>query len=273
MRYIRLTLEYDGTNFSGWQKQTGTGLRTVQGVLEKALEKLTGERIATCGAGRTDAGVHALGQVVSFGTEASIPVARFPAALNGVLPPDVVVKESEEVDASFHARYSAIAKQYRYLIWNGRLPSALWRNYSYHVPQPLDEKAMQDGACYFEGSHDFVAFSATGSSVKSTVRNLLSFQVSRCGDWVIMTVTAEGFLYKMVRLMAGTLVAVGLGRCAPAKVGEILAAKEKGRGGPALPPQGLCLMRIYYPGDDMGLQPDQPVATPVAYPFLSGDGL
>jgi len=273
MRYIKLILEYDGTNFSGWQKQTGTGLRTVQGVLERALEKLTGERITTYGAGRTDAGVHALGQVVNFGTEASIPVARFPAALNGVLPPDVVVKKSDQVDAAFHARYSATAKQYRYLIWNGRLPSALWRNYSYHIPRLLDEKAMQEGARYFEGNHDFVAFSATGSSVKSTVRNLLSFRVSRCGDWIIMTVTADGFLYKMVRLMAGTLVKVGLGKCTPAKVGEILATKDRGQGGPALPPQGLCLLRIYYPGDDMGLQPDKPGETPVVHPLLSGNGL
>lgn len=273
MRYLRLTLEYDGSEFSGWQKQTGTGLRTVQGVLEKALEKLTGERITTCGAGRTDAGVHALGQVVSFATEASIPVARFPAALNGLLPPDVVVKESEEVDVLFHARYSAVAKEYRYLIWNGRLPSALWRRYSYHCPWPLDERAMQDGARYFEGRHDFIAFSATGSSVKSTVRNVISFRVSRYGDWLVMTVTADGFLYKMVRLMAGMLVAVGSGRCRPEKVGEILEAKARGKGGPALPPQGLYLTRIYYPGDEIALHQDRPCEMPVIYPLLSEERL
>ncbi|MGB9791936.1 MAG: tRNA pseudouridine(38-40) synthase TruA [Thermacetogeniaceae bacterium] len=266
MRYLKLTLEYDGSEFSGWQKQTGSGLRTVQGVLEEALLKLTGERIATCGAGRTDAGVHALGQVVSFATKATIPASRFPAALNGLLPPDVVVKGCEEVDASFHARYSAVAKEYRYLIWNERLPSALWRRYSHHVSLPLDEVAMQEAARYLQGRHDFIAFSAAGSSAKTTVRNVISFKVTRHGRWVVMEVVADGFLYKMVRLMAGTLVAVGIGKYKPQDVLEILESRARGRGGPALPPQGLYLVRIYYSGEEIARANEE--STPLLPPWL-----
>lgn len=251
MRYLKLTLEYDGSEFCGWQKQTGSGLRTVQGVLEEALWRLTGERIATCGAGRTDAGVHALGQVVSFATSATIPASRFPAALNGLLPPDVVVKGCEEVDASFHARYSAVAKEYRYLIWNERLPSALWRRYSHHVNLPLDEAAMQDAARHLQGRHDFTAFSATGSSARTAVRNVISLDVARHGSWIVIAVMADGFLYKMVRLMAGTLVAVGLGKYRPRDVLDILESRARGKGGPALPPQGLYLVRIYYSEEEI----------------------
>lgn len=253
MRYLRLTLEYDGTGFSGWQKQTGCGLRTVQGVLENALETLTGERIRIFGAGRTDAGVHALGQVAHFAAVTGIPADRFPAAMNGLLPPDVVIKEGAEVNGSFHARFTACAKQYRYLILNRRYPSAIWRNYCHHVPQRLDRKAIEEAARYFVGRQDFLAFSATGSNAKTSVRNIFACQVSQADDWVMFTVTADGFLYKMMRLMAGTLLEVGLGRFPPGKVREILTSKTRGRGGSALPSRGLYLLRVYYPGEEMYL--------------------
>ncbi len=249
MRYLKLTLEYDGTNFCGFQKQTGTGLRTVQGVLEAALQKLTGEPVRTFGAGRTDAGVHALGQVVHFATQAKIPVDRFPAALNGVLPSDLVVKKGEEVDSSFHARYSAFAKKYCYLILNSKHPSALWHKRCCYFPYPLNVDLMRDAARCLEGYHDFQAFSAAGSNVKNTTRHLFSFRVVRQRDWIGFVVTAEGFLYKMVRLMGGTLLEVGREKFPPQRVQEILASGRRGQGGPALPPQGLYLVRIYYPGE------------------------
>ncbi|HAA90101.1 MAG TPA: tRNA pseudouridine(38-40) synthase TruA [Peptococcaceae bacterium] len=249
MRFLKLVLEYDGSGFHGFQKQTGTGLRTVQEVLENALKNLTGEEIQVHGAGRTDAGVHALGQVVHFATSASIPASRFPAALNGCLPPDLVVLRAEEVDPSFHARYSALAKKYCYVVWNQEKPSALLRNYCFHYPVPLDAGLMSKGAAFFEGVHDFRSFSASGSSAKTTTRHLFSFKVQRKRGFVVFTVTADGFLYKMVRLMVGTLLEVGRGKLLPEAVREILETRRRGLGGPAAPPQGLYLVRVYYPGD------------------------
>jgi len=249
MRFLKLVLEYDGSGFHGFQKQTGTRLRTVQGVLENALKNLTGEEVQVYGAGRTDAGVHALGQVVHFATTATIPTHRFPAALNSCLPPDLVVLKAEEVDSSFHARYSALAKKYCYLVWNQERPSALLRNYCFHYPVPLDCGLMSKGAAFFEGVHDFRSFSAAGSSAKTTRRHLFSFKVQRKSGFVVFTVTADGFLYKMVRLMVGTLLEVGRGKLPPEAVREILKAERRGLGGPAVPPQGLYLVRVYYPGD------------------------
>ena len=250
MRRLKVTLEYDGTNFAGFQKQTGTGIRTVQGVLEESLKRLTGEDILTIGAGRTDSGVHALGQVVHLDTCSPIPLDRFPAALSGQLPPDVVALDAALVDASFHARYKAIAKRYSYLVFNSGMHQALWRNYCYRFPSSLDMVTMQKGAAVLTGEHDFMAFSAAGSSVKSTVRRIFSFNVEHQGDWVKITVTAGGFLYKMVRLMVGTLLDVGRGKLSPDQVKEILEAGERGQGGSTVPPQGLYLARVYYPGEE-----------------------
>lgn len=247
---VKATLEYDGTNFAGFQKQTGTGLRTVQGVLEEALFRLTGEEIVINGSGRTDSGVHALGQVVHFDTETPIPVERIPAALRRQLPPDLVALDAAMADASFHARYSALGKKYCYLVLNSRMSTALWRNRCYQCPYSLDLGAMRRAAEDLTGEHDFRGFSATGSSVKNTVRRIFSFAITASqGDWIWFTVTADGFLYKMVRLMVGTLLEVGRGRMPSQQVREILDSGERGKGGPALPPQGLYLMKVYYPGD------------------------
>lgn len=248
-RYLKLTLEYDGTGFHGFQKQTGTGRRTVQGILEEALKQLTGEEVRTFGAGRTDAGVHALGQVVHFATRVRIPISRFPIALNGILPSDLVVIKGEEVDVGFHARYRALAKKYCYLVLNQVRPSALWRNYCYCFPKPLSVDLMQEGARFLEGFHDFRVFSAVGSNVKSTLRCIFSFRVRKTGNWITFTAVADGFLYKMMRLMVGTLLGIGGKKFSPAKIEEILASGARGLGGPALPPQGLYLVRIYYPGE------------------------
>jgi tRNA pseudouridine38-40 synthase len=249
-RRLKLIVEYDGAGFSGFQRQTGTDLRTVQGMLEKALKQLTGSEHLIAGAGRTDAGVHALEQVAHFDTEFSLPAERWPAALNGLLPPDVSVRGAEEVDDSFHARCSAKSKEYCYLILNRPQRSANWRQHSYHMPQPLDLKSMAQGAACFTGTHDFRAFSAAGSSARSTVRRVFASSVFAGGPWIGFRVAATGFLYKMVRLMAGTLVEVGLGRTDPARIEELLEARDGcEKGGPTLPPQGLFLVRITY-GDE-----------------------
>lgn len=252
-RCLKLTLEYDGTNFYGFQKQSGTDLRTVQGVLEAALEQLTGGTHVTVGAGRTDAGVHALGQVVGLAIESGIPTERWPAALNGVLPPDVAIKSAEEVDASFHARCSAKAKEYCYLILNRPQRSAIWHQYSYHVPRRLDLERMAQGAGRFTGTCNFRAFSAAGSSAKSTVREVYTSAVFQSGDWIGFRVSANGFLYKMVRLMTGMLVEIGLGRASPEKIDELLVTGERGEGGPTLPPRGLFLLRIAYGDEPEGI--------------------
>jgi tRNA pseudouridine38-40 synthase len=175
---VKATLEYDGTDFAGFQKQTGTGLRTVQGVLEEALSGLTGEEIVTIGSGRTDSGVHALGQVVHFDTETSIPVERLPAAVQGLLPPDIAVLDAVVADPSFHARYSALGKKYCYLVLNRRRSTALWRSRCYQYPYSLDLGAMRRAAENLIGEHDFRGFSAAGSSVKDTVRRVFSFDIT-----------------------------------------------------------------------------------------------
>ena len=245
-RRLKLTLEYDGAGFSGFQRQTGPDLRTVQRVLETALKQLTGSEHVIVGAGRTDAGVHALGKVAHFDTESGLPVKRWPAVLNGLLPPDVSVRGAEEVDESFHARYSAKSKEYCYLILNRPQRSAIWHHHSYHVPQQLDLERMAQGAGCFTGAHDFKAFAATGSSARSTVRRVFASSVFAGGDWIGFRVAASGFLYKMVRLMAGTLVEIGLGRADPGRIEELLESRDGDKGGPTLPPRGLFLVRITY---------------------------
>jgi tRNA pseudouridine38-40 synthase len=252
MSNIKLILEYDGTGFSGWQKQPGAGLRTVQGVLEEALERLTGIFHVTVGAGRTDTGVHALGQVAHFFTESEFPLERWPAALNGLLPPDVSVRSAEVVDDTFHARCSAKAKEYCYLFLNRPQRSAIWHRYSYRVPQRLDRGSMVESAKMFTGTHDFKAFSAAGSSARSTVRKVFTSSVFESGDWIGFRVVANGFLYRMVRLMAGMLLEVGLGKADPGRIPELLGSGQRGKGGPTLPPRGLFLVRIAY--EDTGVR-------------------
>lgn len=246
MRRLKVTLEYDGTHFAGFQKQSGTDLRTVQGVLEESLVRLTGKETPITGAGRTDSGVHALGQVVHFETGSSIPVERFCRALNGKLPPDIKALDAVEVDASFHARRSASGKKYRYLVFNSRKPLALWRNYCYRFPFPLEMARVKECAAVLTGEHDFRAFSAAGSSVKSTVRHLYSVDAEQQGDWVRFSVIGNGFLYKMMRLIVGTLLETGCGKLSPGQVKQILEKGERGRGGLTAPPQGLYLVQVYY---------------------------
>ncbi|WP_307400832.1 tRNA pseudouridine(38-40) synthase TruA [Desulfofundulus luciae] len=248
MRNIKLTIAYDGTNYHGFQEQRGTGLVTIQEVLEKCLRRLAGREIRVTGAGRTDAGVHARGQVVNFDACGwSIPTDRIVLALNGMLPRDIAALKAEEVGPEFHARYSALAKTYRYTIYNSRIPSPFWRLYSHFVPRPLDVEAMAQAAQKLVGTHDFASFQAAGSPIKNTVRTLFAVDVFREGiELVHLTFRGNGFLYNMVRIMVGTLIEVGLGKRDPDDIPAILAARDRTRAGPTAPPEGLCLERVEY---------------------------
>lgn len=247
MPNIKVTIAYDGTNYYGFQEQRGTRFVTVQEVLEKALAKLAKKEVMTIGAGRTDSGVHARGQVINFNPgDWPIPITKVTYALNSLLPGDITALEAVEVPGSFHARFSATAKTYRYTIYNGRLHSPFLRLYSYHIPQPLDEAAMRQGAAWLAGRHDFSAFRALGTPVKTTVRTMREAGVKREGDLVHIDLTADGFLYHMVRMIAGTLIRVGLGKIPPDEVAEILASRQSLRGGPTAPARGLFLERVEY---------------------------
>lgn len=244
MRNIKLTLAYDGTDFAGFQVQPQ--VRTVQGELSAALSKVLGEEVKVVGAGRTDAGVHARAQVVNFLTAARIPLERLPAALNSCLPRDVTVWQAEEVPAKFHARYSAKSKVYRYLMQVAPYPSPFLRRFSWHLPFPLDVAAMRAAAAELTGEHDFTSFCAAGGAAKSHVRTLKRLAVAEEGGLVAVEAAADGFLYKMVRNLVGTLVEVGRGALKPEDMGRILAARDRKAAGPTAPPQGLILWQIDY---------------------------
>ncbi|AGK99975.1 tRNA pseudouridine(38-40) synthase TruA [Desulfoscipio gibsoniae] len=247
MRNVKLTVAYDGTNYHGFQEQRGTGLATVQEVLELCLGRLAGRRVQVTGAGRTDAGVHALGQVVNFDAAGwPIPVERIPLAMNGLLPGDVVVTEAREVGQDFHARFSARAKIYRYTIWNNRIPSPFNRLYSSFWPVPLNDEAMSQACDHLLGRHDFKCFQASGATVKTTVRTLYRAEVIREGTLVHFVFKGDGFLYNMVRIMTGTLLQVGMGKASPDSIRNLLESRQRAQAGPTMPPQGLCLEHVEY---------------------------
>lgn len=249
MKRILLTIAYDGTHFSGWQKQKSPEVRTVEGELTKALRALCKDPALECiGASRTDAGVHALGQRAVFDTESTIPAEKFPLALRAFLPEDIVVTRAEEVAADFHPRFDCIKKTYEYRFWNAPYKNPKERLYSAHEKQPLDIERMNEGARAFVGTHDFAAFCAAGAQVTTTVRTIFDCHAERDGDAVKIYVTGDGFLYNMVRILAGTLLAVGLGRLAPEAIEGIIAGKDRRKAGKTAEPQGLTLMKIYYEG-------------------------
>lgn len=245
MGTIKLTIAYEGTEFSGYQRQA-QGERTVQGELEKALQRLTGQVPKLIAAGRTDAGVHAKGQVVSFTSTARIPVDRWPAALNANLPPDIIVYQAEAVPSSFHARYSAKTKTYQYIVSRRRWPDLFLRRFSYHYPYALNVAKIQEAAAALVGEHDFKGFAAAGSPVVTTVRRLERVAVEEVGEELYFTLTGNGFLYKMVRNIVGTLLLVGSGKAEPTLVREILDRGDRRAAGPTAPPQGLTLMSVEY---------------------------
>ncbi len=244
MKRIKLIVSYDGTGYCGWQVQPN-GI-TVEEVLNKALQKLTGEEIHVIGASRTDSGVHALGNVAVFDTETTIPADRIAAALNQRLPDDIVIRSSEEVPGDFHPRYCDCSKTYEYRIWNAKIPVPTKRNTHYFVSYDLNIEHMRQAASYLVGEHDFVSFCNIRTDVENTVRIIYSLDIKQQGEELIVTITGNGFLYNMVRIIVGTLVRVGRGFYPPEKVKEILEAKDRKAAGITAPPQGLCLVEIIY---------------------------
>src|SRR3954451_25476433 len=244
MRNIKLLLSYDGTDFSGWQRQPDR--RTVQQVLEEAIGRLTGVESTTNASGRTDAGVHAVGQVVHFYTASRQPPEVFVKALNAMMPVDVRVRDAWEMPQAFHATLDARAKLYRYVIDNGRIADPFQRRYSHHVYQPLDVAAMNRAARALKGRHDFRSFETHWPNRTSSVRTITHIAASRMGRSVWIDVEADGFLYNMVRTIAGTLTYVGLGKLPEGRVAEVLDAEDRRAAGPTAPPQGLFLVRVRY---------------------------
>lgn len=244
MRKIKITIEYDGSHYHGWQYQDNA--TSVQEILSKAIHKLTGEDIIPDGAGRTDGGVHAYGQVASFKTISSIPVEKFAPALNMYLPDDVSIRSSETVEDDFHARFSAKGKHYRYLILNRPQRSAILASRAWLVRGTLDLDAMRESAQYFLGHHSFKAFCAAGHSVKSFERTIFQSEWSKDGDILIFDAKGDGFLYNMVRIMVGTMVDIGRGRFEPKIIKDAIESGQRSILGPTAPPSGLYLVEVYY---------------------------
>lgn len=246
MPSYRLLLEYDGTDFAGWQVQAD-GHRTVQGCLEAALERVTGESRRITAAGRTDAGVHAAGQVASLTLDREIDANGLQRALNGVLPIDLVVLEVAPAAPGFDARRDARSKLYVYRIWNARCRSPLHGRSHHWVPQALDPEAMATAARHCVGRHDFASFQTAGSSVQTTVRTLAALDVmGQSRGEIRIEVVGDGFLRHMVRNLAGTLIEVGRGRRSPDSLPALLAARDRRQAGPTAPPQALTLLRVCY---------------------------
>ena len=244
IRRVKLTVEYGGTNYAGWQIQPNGD--TIQAELEKALVGVTGESIRVHGAGRTDAGVHALGQVAHFDTQSTVPDESFALALNTYLPEDIRVTASESVPMDFHARFSAKGKVYAYHIFNRNTASAVYRNTTCSVKRPLDVSAMKKAAGYFLGEHDFSAFCAANTTVEDKVRTIYSLNVQDELPLITITVEGNGFLYNMVRIIAGTLVDAGLGKLKPEQIEEILQSKQREQASATLPACGLILKEVKY---------------------------
>lgn len=251
-RNIKLVLEYDGSAFHGWQLQTNA--RTVQGELEKALERVTGESIRVAGASRTDAGVHARGMVCNFLTNSRIPGDRFPHALNALMPGSISVLSAIDVSPDFHARFMAKGKTYVYRIANRPVRPALDRHQLYFVSASLDLDAMREAAARLQGTHDFASFQAAGSQVEDTFRTIFDLRVMqpRPGEINIL-VCGDGFLYNMVRIIAGTLLLVGRGKLPAERVDHILSSRDRAQAGPTAPAHGLCLLQVHYTEQGLNL--------------------
>ena len=254
MRNILLKIEYDGTEFSGWQRQPQPEVRTVQGEIEETLSRLCGQEIRIDGTGRTDAGVHALGQCATFSGDFGIPVERLAKAANDILADSrqkcgpVRIISAEEVPEGFHARFSAKGKTYVYRICNAENMPVFMRNYRYHVKQPLDTDAMKKAAAAFPGKRDFEAFMAMGSNPQeTTVRTIFGVNIETRGSEINISVTGDGFLYNMVRIIAGTLIEVGKGKMKPEDIKMIMEARDRQKAGPTAPAHGLTLVEIEYP--------------------------
>lgn len=245
MKRIRLIVSYDGTDYCGWQIQPN-GI-TIEEILNQRLSRLTGEDIHVIGASRTDSGVHALGNVAVFDTRSAIPPERMAYAINQKLPEDIIIVRSEEVPLDWHPRYQdEIHKTYEYHIYNAPVANPLMRRYSTFVSFPMDVGKMRQGAAYLLGEHDFASFCNIRTNVKNTVRTIEELEIFQHGAEIIIHITGNGFLYNMVRIIAGTLIRVGRGFYEPERVKEILEAKVRTEAGVTAPPNGLVLVKIDY---------------------------
>lgn len=248
MSNIMLRIAYDGTRYVGWQIQPN-GV-SIEEKLVQSIEKVTGEKVTLYGSGRTDSGVHALGQVANFHTTAHIPPERFAFAINAYLPKDIRVMTSEAVPVNFHSRYSAVGKAYLYQIDTGVIPSPFTMPYTWHVPYSLDMSALKKAKAAFVGRHDFAAFMASGSAVTDTVRQITALEMMEADHILKFRFTGNGFLYNMVRIIMGTIIDVGLGKLSADKIPAIIAEKDRRQAGMTAPAKGLFLERVFYPEND-----------------------
>lgn len=244
IKNIKLTIEYNGTSFYGWQKQPNA--RTVQGTIEECIAKVTQEEVEVIGCSRTDSGVHAKRFVCNFATSSKIPSEKFSYAINRILPPEIIILESEEVPLDFHARFSCKGKRYVYSILSRTWPSPIKRGFTYHVKDELDIDKMNEAARYLIGRHDFASFRNLGSSVQSTVRTITELSIIKNNELIEIKVAGDGFLYNMVRIISGTLLDVGLNRKEPKDIKVILESRDRRNAGRSLPAAGLCLDEVFY---------------------------
>ncbi|BBO15981.1 tRNA pseudouridine(38-40) synthase TruA [Candidatus Brocadia pituitae] len=247
MRNIRLLIEYDGTQYAGWQWQNDQ--KTVQEMLSKAVEQVVQEPVKIYGASRTDSGVHALGQVANFKTTSSVPSKRLIHAINFYLPHDITVKGAADVPVSFHAQYDAQSKIYRYTLLNNWIRTSLNRNFCYVCGLLLNAEKMLYAAQYLIGTHDFTSFTTSALQGKNRIRTVKRLEITREGKYLYFTVEANGFLYNMVRTMVGTLIEVGRGKIMVESMKDILGAKNRNLAGPTAPAKGLCLIEVKYNHD------------------------
>jgi len=245
MRNIKLVIKYDGTKYKGWQR-LGNSDMTIQDKIEKVLSRMTEEKIEIIGSGRTDVGVHALGQVANFITNSTMSNKEMKEYLYHYLPDDIVVDKVEETDERFHARYNVKSKTYVYRIWNDKYHDPFLRKYIEHIPQRLDIGAMEKGAAFLIGEHDFTSFRSSKSKKKSNIRTIYSIDIKRERELLEIVIKGNGFLHNMVRIIAGTLVEVGLGKLKPSAVKEILEKQDRIEAGPTLSPRGLHLLEVEY---------------------------
>ena len=244
MKRVMLTVAYDGTNYHGWKIQPNG--ETIEGILNRCLSVLLGEEIAVIGASRTDSGVHAMGNIAVFDTESPIPAEKMSYALNQRLPEDIRIQKAQEVASDFHPRHCASRKTYEYRIYNAPFPMPVRRLYSYFTYVPLDIERMRQGAAYLVGEHDFKSFCSVQAQVESTVRQIDAVEVLQENQEIVIRVSGRGFLYNMVRIIAGTLMEVGRGHIEPEKVDEILRAKDRQAAGPTAPACGLTLIKYEF---------------------------
>ena len=245
MRNIRIKITYEGTRYQGWQKQENSD-NTIQGKFETLLSRMCGEEITIQGSGRTDAGVHALGQIANFHTNSSMGTEEMLSYMNQYLPEDIAVTEVEEAGERFHSRLNAKGKRYSYRVWNSSIPNVFYRRFAHTVPEQLDLEAMKKAAGYLLGEHNFKSFTSTKKGKKSTVRRIDCITIQKQGDLLTFTFEGNGFLYHMIRILVGTLLEVGMGERNAEDIPDILGAQNRELAGRLVPGKGLILEEVYY---------------------------